>query len=233
MAKAVLARIRDMPETIDELERATAGKSLANFQQDWLLIALTGQHGGVADRLRRSRRPPRSASTTSQGCGRSPGQSPCGFNHLLTILCLDDGHGGNPPPRRAVRAGLLHHPQPCQRSVKERITASPRQPGADGAVTRSADRIHQKAAERSIEIISEASRHLTDDLKARHPSPRWRHVAAIGNVLRHEYHRADGKIVWAVIVDELPGLKLHLQAMRAEIEAAQGAADGKAGKKPC
>jgi uncharacterized protein with HEPN domain len=113
------------------------------------------------------------------------------------------------------------------------MTASPRQPGADGAVTRSADRTHRKAAERSIKIISEASRHLTDDLRARHPCPGWRHVAAIGNVLRHEHRRGDDKIVWAVIADELPGLSLHLQAMRAGIEAAQGAASATAGEKPC
>src|SRR6516225_1142583 len=38
--------------------------------------------------------------------------------------------------------------------------------------------------ERGVEIISEASRHLTDDLKARHPEIPWSKVAAIGHVLR-------------------------------------------------
>ena len=41
--------------------------------------------------------------------------------------------------------------------------------------------------ERGVEIISEASRHLTDDLKARHPGIPWQKVAGIGNVLRHNY----------------------------------------------
>ena len=44
--------------------------------------------------------------------------------------------------------------------------------------------------ERGVEIISEASRHLTDDLKARHPEIPWSKVAAIGNVLRHASERA-------------------------------------------
>jgi len=35
--------------------------------------------------------------------------------------------------------------------------------------------------ERGIEIISEASRHLSDELKARHPQIPWPKVAGIGN----------------------------------------------------
>jgi uncharacterized protein with HEPN domain len=80
------------------------------------------------------------------------------------------------------------------------------------------DWVLRKATERGIEIISEASRHLPDELKSRHPYARWRHVAGIGNVLRHEYHRVEEQIVWTVVRDELPALKVHLEAMRAEIE---------------
>jgi uncharacterized protein with HEPN domain len=41
--------------------------------------------------------------------------------------------------------------------------------------------------ERGIEIISEASRHLTDDIKEQRPEIPWPKVAGIGNVLRHAY----------------------------------------------
>jgi len=37
MTKGIVARINDMLETIEELERATAGKSFEHFQRDWLL----------------------------------------------------------------------------------------------------------------------------------------------------------------------------------------------------
>jgi uncharacterized protein with HEPN domain len=43
--------------------------------------------------------------------------------------------------------------------------------------------------ERDIEIISEASRHLTYELKARRTEIPWSKVAGMGNVLRHEYER--------------------------------------------
>jgi uncharacterized protein with HEPN domain len=71
------------------------------------------------------------------------------------------------------------------------------------------DWLLRKAAERVVEIISEASRHLPEDLKAPHPCPRWRHVAGISNVLRPEYHRVEDQIVWRVIRDELPRLRAH------------------------
>jgi uncharacterized protein with HEPN domain len=40
-----------------------------------------------------------------------------------------------------------------------------------------------------LEIISEASRHIPDDLKELAPDIPWRQIAAIGNLLRHEYQR--------------------------------------------
>jgi uncharacterized protein with HEPN domain len=43
------------------------------------------------------------------------------------------------------------------------------------------------AVTRCLEIISEASRRLPDELKARHPSIQWRDMAAAGNIYRHEY----------------------------------------------
>jgi len=61
--------------------------------------------------------------------------------------------------------------------------------------------------ERGIEIISEASRHLPDALKARHSEIPWRKVAGVGNVLRHEYERIAPEVLWSVAHDDLPTLE--------------------------
>lgn len=42
------------------------------------------------------------------------------------------------------------------------------------------------AVTRCLEIISEASRRLPDELKARHTAIAWKQMASAGNVYRHE-----------------------------------------------
>ncbi len=84
-----------------------------------------------------------------------------------------------------------------------------------------ADWQSQWLVERGVEIISEASRHLPDALKARHPAIPWRKVAGIGNVLRHDYGSVAAPIMWTLVQENLSQLE---QACRAEL-ARTGAAD--------
>jgi uncharacterized protein with HEPN domain len=63
------------------------------------------------------------------------------------------------------------------------------------------------AVVRCLEIISEASRRLPDELKARHPSLPWRDIAGAGNVYRHDYEDVAAKIVWDTVQLALPPLK--------------------------
>jgi uncharacterized protein with HEPN domain len=72
--------------------------------------------------------------------------------------------------------------------------------------------------ERGVEIISEASRHLTADLKARHPEIPWPKVAGIGNVLRHGYESISAPVMWALVRDNLPPLE---KVCREELAAEQ------------
>jgi len=48
---------------------------------------------------------------------------------------------------------------------------------------------------RCLEIISEASRRLPDDLKQRYPAIAWRRVAAAGNIYRHDYEDVAAQII--------------------------------------
>ena len=52
------------------------------------------------------------------------------------------------------------------------------------------------ATTRALEIISEASRRMPDDLKARHQAVPWRQIAGAGNVYRHGYDVVAPEVVW-------------------------------------
>jgi uncharacterized protein with HEPN domain len=69
------------------------------------------------------------------------------------------------------------------------------------------DRKTVYAVTRALEIISEASRRLPDELKSRHPGIDWPAVAAAGNVYRHEYEVIDDALVWHTIQHELAELR--------------------------
>lgn len=66
------------------------------------------------------------------------------------------------------------------------------------------------AVVRCLEIISEASRKLSDELKARHPELPWKQIAGSGNIYRHDYGNVAQSMVWITLQKDLPLLKTAL-----------------------
>lgn len=69
------------------------------------------------------------------------------------------------------------------------------------------DTLRLYAVTRCLEIISEASRRLPDELKARNPSIEWREMAAAGNIYRHGYEDVAARRVWRTVTVSLSLLK--------------------------
>jgi len=59
---------------------------------------------------------------------------------------------------------------------------------------------------RCLEVISEASRRLPEELKARHVSIPWKDIAGAGNIYRHDYENVAARIVWNTVHFALPPL---------------------------
>ncbi len=74
------------------------------------------------------------------------------------------------------------------------------------------------AVERAIEIISEATRHIPNELRAEFSDVPWRNIIAIGNKLRHEYQRVDVDIVWNIAEEHLPALRPVIEAIASKSE---------------
>jgi uncharacterized protein with HEPN domain len=80
------------------------------------------------------------------------------------------------------------------------------------------DRRTRQLVERNLEIISEASRRLPDDLKAAETGIDWRAIAGIGNVLRHDYHHSQPVILWETCRKDLAPLKAAVERIRSLLE---------------
>lgn len=80
----------------------------------------------------------------------------------------------------------------------------------------------QRAVERGLEIVSEASRHIPAEMKLRATDIPWRQIAAIGNLLQHEYQRADLTATWNIVTLHLPPLAVAIQRLIAHVEQSDG-----------
>ena len=77
-----------------------------------------------------------------------------------------------------------------------------------------ADQLFKFGIERAIEIISEASRHISDEDKHRHPEIPWRNIKVIGNLLRHQYERVDPAIIWEIATVHLGPLAVAVEQIK-------------------
>ena len=78
------------------------------------------------------------------------------------------------------------------------------------------DLVIRLAVERLFEVISEASRFIPSDLKAKEPNINWKALADLGNWLRHAYHRTDAGLLWAMVEDDLEPLMNFVERLSKE-----------------
>jgi uncharacterized protein with HEPN domain len=72
--------------------------------------------------------------------------------------------------------------------------------------------------QRGIEIISEATRRIPAELQATQPQIPWARIIAVGNVLRHEYHRVSDDIIWQIVVNDLPTLNTAIRLIASQLQ---------------
>jgi len=83
----------------------------------------------------------------------------------------------------------------------------------DGRETFLANPQIQDAVARNLEIIGEAVKHLSEELRQRYPDIPWKRIAGMRDELIHEYFGIDPQIVWNVVERHLPVLNQRIKAM--------------------
>jgi len=77
-----------------------------------------------------------------------------------------------------------------------------------------ADPVRQRAIVRSIEIIGEATKNVSEGLKEQHPEIPWRLIAGSRDKLIHAYFEVD----WNILENEVPALEQGVRAILAELD---------------
>ena len=62
------------------------------------------------------------------------------------------------------------------------------------------------AVMRNLEIIGEASKHVPEEFRSKHPQISWRKIAGFRDVAIHEYFGIDSTIIWDIVSHEVPDL---------------------------
>ena len=60
---------------------------------------------------------------------------------------------------------------------------------------------------KQLEIIGEASNHLSTELKSRFSTVEWAQIVGMRNVFAHEYFGIDSSLVWEIIKNDIPDLR--------------------------
>lgn len=68
----------------------------------------------------------------------------------------------------------------------------------------------QDAVILNLEIIGEAAKKLSVDLRDRHPNIPWKKMAGTRDRLIHDYIGVDIEIVWQIVIAELSDLALQI-----------------------
>jgi uncharacterized protein with HEPN domain len=70
----------------------------------------------------------------------------------------------------------------------------------------------QRATERLIEIIGEASNAWSEQYRSTRPSVPWRHIINLRHLLAHHYHRVDMEQLWTIATIEIPRLLAEINS---------------------
>jgi uncharacterized protein with HEPN domain len=81
-----------------------------------------------------------------------------------------------------------------------------------------ADSHWQDAVIRQLEIVGEATKKLSPELKLRFPSVPWRQISGLRDVLIHDYMGVDLNAIWEITRQNLPELKSVIEIILNNID---------------
>ena len=78
-------------------------------------------------------------------------------------------------------------------------------------------KLYQDAIIRKLELIGEASNHISDELKVRYNDIPWNKIKGMRNRLIHAYFGIDLNLIWEVLIKDIPLLEKQIKNIIDEI----------------
>jgi len=75
------------------------------------------------------------------------------------------------------------------------------------------------AVQKHLEIIGEAANFLSDSLKDKHQEVEWKTIISARNIYIHAYFNIDWVMIWEIVTDKLPSLKIKIENILEELNA--------------
>jgi len=79
------------------------------------------------------------------------------------------------------------------------------------------DQRTQFALQRAFEIIGEATKQLSEEVRDQYPSIPWRDIAGMRDKLIHEYFAVNLEIVWKTVHKDFPRVRPKIQQILVEL----------------
>ena len=70
---------------------------------------------------------------------------------------------------------------------------------------------------RNLELIGEAAKNVPDEIRGRYSTTEWRKISGFRDIAAHQYFSISDQIVWDVVQNKIPELKIQVELMLREL----------------